>query len=85
MILRIYAIRDSATAQYGNPMFLMADGQAIRSISDEVNSQDKNNMLSSHPEHFELFKLGQYDTLTGMFETHLPESILTLKSLVSHN
>jgi len=34
MILRIFSVRDSATSQFGNPMFLIADGQAIRSFQD---------------------------------------------------
>jgi hypothetical protein len=34
MIMRIFCVRDRATDQYGNPMFLVSRGQAIRGLFD---------------------------------------------------
>lgn len=79
MILRIYCVRDRATIQFGNPMFLMSDGQAIRSFTDEINGGDKNNSLNKHPEDFDLYFCGQFDTETGIFETEIPAQILAGK------
>ena len=75
MILFVYCVRDRATDQFGNPMFLVNDGQAIRSFSDEVNRDDKENMLNRHSDDFDLYKLGTYDGGTGIFSTHVPEMI----------
>lgn len=71
--LKIYAIRDRATDQYGTPMFLLAVGQAIRSFTDEINKQDAQNQLYMHPDDFDLYELGEYETNTGKFETKEPE------------
>lgn len=81
MILKMYAIRDRATDAFGNPMFLVSHGQAIRSFTDEVNRQDKDNQLYAHPDDFDLYCLGEYDTGTGTFTTtNRPEMILVGKS-----
>lgn len=73
MKLYIYAVRDRATDQYGTPMFLIAPGQAIRSFADEVNRADKENQIYQHPDDFDLYELGSYETNTGKFETKDPE------------
>lgn len=81
MILKIFAVRDSATSQFGTPMFLISDGQAVRSFSDEVNRKDAQNQLYTHPDDFELFGLGQYDVASGEFKTVNPVSVVTGKSV----
>lgn len=73
MKLKIYVVRDTATDQYGNPMFLIASGQAMRSFTDEVNRAEKDNQMYMHPDDFELYELGEYETATGKFETKEPE------------
>jgi len=75
MKLKIYAIRDRQTDQYGNPMFLIQHGQAVRSFSDEVNRKEDTNGLYRHPEDFDLYYLGEYDSSEGEFETRKPEMI----------
>lgn len=75
MKLQIFAVRDRATDQYGNPMFLVSAGQALRSFSDEVNRQDTNNSIYQHPDDYDLFSLGIYDTDTGLFQTNNPQQI----------
>lgn len=75
MKLLIFAVRDRATDMFGNPMFLMADGQAIRSFTDEINNGDVKNPLFMHPDDYDLYKLGEFDTSTGLFETGRPEQV----------
>lgn len=77
MKLRVFCVRDVKTGQFGNPMFLIADGQATRSFIDEVNRAEKDNQLYQHPEDFDLFSLGSYDTELGTFDCHAPSVILT--------
>lgn len=73
MKMKIYAVRDRATDQYGTPMFFVASGQAMRSFTDEINRAEKDNQLYQHPDDFDLYELGEYETNTGKFETKEPE------------
>lgn len=81
MKLKIYSVRDRATVQYGNPMFLINRGHAIRSFADEVNKGEGDSMIRRHPEDFDLYELGEFDTGTGLFETGVPEQIAVGKDL----
>jgi len=72
MKMKIYAVRDNATEQYGNAMFMVGHGQAIRSFTDEINNKANDNMLNKHPADFDLYHLGEYDTDTGEFDTVRP-------------
>ena len=80
MILKIFAIQDVRSEQYGTPMFLSTTGQVIRSIADEVNT-NKESMLNKHPEDFILFELGEYDIQTGEIKAHTPTQVALLKDL----
>lgn len=83
MKLHMFAIRDIATTQFGNPMFLMTKGQAIRGFTDEVNRKDENNMLNKHPEDYELYELGTFETEAGTFETSSPKQVITGKEVIT--
>lgn len=82
MNLKIYAVRDNATEQFGNPMFMVSNGQALRSFTDEVNNKESTNLLHKHPEDYELYEIGEYDTDTGEFQTHKPTRIAQAKDMV---
>lgn len=81
MKMFIFVVRDRATDQYGNPMFLVSRGQAIRSFSDEVNRSAADNQLWVHPEDFDLYELGGYNTDSGLFDTGTPEMICIGKNV----
>jgi hypothetical protein len=78
--LKMYAIRDRATDAFGNPMYLVSDGQAIRSFTDEVNRSASDNQLYQHPDDFDLYFLGEYETSTAEFTTSSPRMVLVGKS-----
>jgi len=81
MKLKLYSIRDIQTNQYGNPMTLVSNGQAIRTFSTEVNREDKTNMMYTNPEDFELYQVGEFETETGIITATQPEQIATAKNL----
>lgn len=81
MKLFIFAVRDRGTDMYGTPMFLMSRGQAIRSFGDEVNRPAEDNQIYRHPEDFDLYFLGAFDTQEGTFECVRPEQIAIGKDL----
>lgn len=64
----VVAVFDGRSRLYGQPFFVVARGQAIRSFMDEVRRKDPENTLYGHPEDFELRMLGVFDDETGVFE-----------------
>jgi len=68
MISVIVSIKDSAAEAFGRPMYLQSIGVAIRSFTDEVNREDKDNQLFNHPDDFDLYELGVFDDATGMYQ-----------------
>lgn len=63
----VVAVRDTCGDIYGVPMFQASLGTAQRAFSDAVNRPDDNNLIYKHPEHFELYYLGDYDDADGSF------------------
>lgn len=64
----VCAIRDVCADLWGQPIFQASVGSAQRSFTDSVNRDDANNLLSQHPEHFELYHLGYYNDEDGRFD-----------------
>lgn len=84
MIRLVVAVRDSAVGVFGQPFFVTARAQAIRSFSDEVNRVAADNDLNKHPGDFELFALAEYDDLTGRFGSiGDPEMLIRAKDCVN--
>jgi len=68
MISVIVSVRDTAAEAFGRPMYLQSLGVAIRSFTDEVNREDKDNQLFNHPDDFDLYELGVFDDSLGRYE-----------------
>ena len=68
MISVIVSVRDTAAEAFGRPMYLQSLGIAIRSFTDEVNREDKDNQLFNHPDDFDLYELGVFDDAIGRYE-----------------
>jgi hypothetical protein len=78
MINVICSVKDRAADAFGRPLFVYSVGLAIRSFSDEVNRQDKDNQMYNHPDDFDLFELGTFDESTGIIECLPQPKLLTL-------
>lgn len=74
MKLFVLSVRDIKADSFGRPFFTTSLGEAVRSFSDEVNRAAEDNLLYKHPDDFELFHLGMFDTDDGTFESHRPVS-----------
>jgi hypothetical protein len=68
MLSVIVSVKDSAAEAFGRPMYLQSLGVAIRSFTDEVNREDKDNQLYQHPDDFDLYELGVFDDSLGRYE-----------------
>jgi hypothetical protein len=76
MKLNVYSIFDSAAKAYTNPFFMHNDGLAIRAFSDNVNSEQENN-IAKHPDQFTLFRIGEFDDASGEIKTDIVKSLGT--------
>lgn len=86
MILKIFAVRDRATDMYGTPMFLVSSGQAVRGFADEINRSDQQNGLFMHPDDYDLYELGEWDSSSAVFSVHArPEQVAIGKQVKIRN
>lgn len=63
----VVAVRDSAVGAFMRPFFVPSIGSAVRSFSDEVNRKAADNIMSGHPEDFELWHLADFEEESGTF------------------
>lgn len=64
MIMKIFAVHDSAVSAYLQPFFAPTMGSAIRSLTEAVN--DANHQFSKHAKDYSLFILGDFDDASGL-------------------
>jgi hypothetical protein len=76
MVSVIVSVKDSAAEAFGRPMYLQSLGVAIRSFTDEVNREDKDNQLFNHPDDFDLYELGVFDDSIGRYELRDNPSVI---------
>lgn len=63
MRMFLYSVFDSCSGLYDRPFVAVADGAAIRSFGDIA--VDAEHPVGVHPEHFSLFRLGEFDDNKG--------------------
>lgn len=66
MILKVFCIRDAASEYFMNPFYARAHGEAERNFSSAV--QDPKSPAFKHPEHYDLYYLGEFDDNSGKFQ-----------------
>lgn len=67
MDLQVMCTRDVKANSFGRPFFTTSIGEAVRSFGDEVNRAAQDNILYLHPDDFELYVLGVFNTDDGSF------------------
>lgn len=65
MFITVVAIKDHKADCYSQPMFFATEGQAIRAFQDALNDPQSN--MHKHPSDYDLYKLGTFDDLEGIF------------------
>ena len=74
MLLKIYSVYDSCASAYLQPMFFATRGQAIRALTEAVNTADHN--FHKYSDQYALFELGTFDDSTASFELYsAPKSL----------
>ncbi len=81
--MKIYAIRDTCVKAFLLPMYFQNNAAATRAIGDAVNKATEENQFYQHPEHFQLYHLGEFDEDTGQITPNVaPEFVVDCQSLV---
>lgn len=78
----IYAVKDLAVQAFGQPFFCRARGEALRSFQDETNTEDGKSAIAAHPEHYELYYIGQYNEEAGEIVATPPELVARANDLI---
>lgn len=75
----VYAIRDVHTG-FMSPTVDQNDATATRNFRHAC--LDSSSLFKSHPEHFSLYRIGEFDTETGSIVPCLPEHIFDASEVV---
>lgn len=68
------AVFDKAAEYYMQPFFVRAQGEALRAFMDECAREGS--QFKDHPEHYDLYQLGEFDDLSGAVEGKFPPVLL---------
>lgn len=79
MKTKVYSVFDSKAAVYGTPFFMPNDAMAVRAFTDLVNGPE--NMISTHPEDFSLFVVGDFDDQLAKLAPVTPLNLVTAASV----
>lgn len=71
--LGVFSILDMKAQVYSNPWFAITDGTARRSFADLVN--DPQSSVSKHPEDYCLYRIGNFDDLSGILHPETPQNL----------
>lgn len=69
---KILVLRDIKANYYLPPMFAPNLGVALRQLTDAINANEKQFDWQKHPEDFELYEFGEWDSDTCAFQL-IPE------------
>lgn len=85
MLHKVYSIRDSAAEIFHPPFFKGTHLEAERNFKMLVN-EPRSETLYNHPEHFDLYYLGTYDSGTGKIQSlDTPEHMVKAAQLRDSN
>lgn len=73
MELKIFSVYDVKAEIYHPPFYYNQVGQALRTFTDCINSND--HQFGAHPSDYSLFLLGSFDDGHGIFKSHAPKSL----------
>lgn len=77
MRMVMVCVRDAKAEIYMRPWFVQTAGAAIRTFSDEVNREDKENALYNHPGDFALYEVGLFDDQEGkVYSYDIPKLLI---------
>lgn len=71
----VYSIRDTRANNFGFPQVDINDDTAERNFGYAMNGEG---VMNFRPQDYDLYKIGEFDTLTGVFEPiGIPEFVVS--------
>ena len=70
MILKVFSVYDSKALGFHNPWYGEAVGAAVRAFADASN--DAQCPYSKHPGDYQLYEIGSFDNVKGVFTSLVP-------------
>nr|QJB20919.1 MAG: nonstructural protein [Microvirus sp.] len=61
----VFSVYDRAAECFRTPFFAEHAGVAIRGFTDAINNPEKNTDISMHPDDFDLYYIGHFDSDSG--------------------
>ena len=80
MTISVYCVRDQLIG-YGIPILRDNDAVASRSFAYDIN-EVPNSPYKANPEHYQLFKIGEFDTVSGIINSIDPVLIVNASDLI---
>lgn len=77
MKMILVAMKDLAAENFGAPFAVPQEAVALRSFATEINRVDEKNPMNTHPQHFELYRIGTYDDAVGLVTPEMREGVPT--------
>lgn len=74
MIYHVYAIRDVYTG-FLTPTVDQSDPVAVRNFAHAV--LNGNSLMLSHPQDYDFYRIGEYDTDSGMLTPQIPPELVS--------
>lgn len=71
------AAQDRKSEQFGPIQLFFNDADAIRSFVDAVNHEDAQNMLYMHPDDYDYWRIGTYETDDGVITVENHRRLIT--------
>lgn len=77
--LNVYTIYDCSVENYNVPFFAKTDAEAQRIVASSCQS---GSLLLNYPEDFVLYRIGDFDTETGIIVHDAPLKLCDVRSLI---
>lgn len=67
MVKQVFSVFDKKAKAYTQPFFMNQKGEALRAFDGIV--ADKQTQIAKYPEDFALYKLGEFDDVSGLLSS----------------
>lgn len=80
-MMKVFGVYDLKAAAYGQPLFFLTKGIALRAFSDAC--CNPKSVFAEHPGDYVLHELGTYDEASGKLESlKVPEFVASASSVI---
>lgn len=79
----VLCVKDRALDSYNAPWTQTTTAQAVRSFTDEINTDPERSQVAKHPDDYDLYIVGYFENDTGILEPlERPQLVVRGKDLI---